>query len=124
MVRHGICGLSRIISPISRFVLIGCTQAGNGLGASPMSTSKPKCVCCKFDNCRKEFEKHQSHTTFYNMERQIEVIADMLNKEGEGYQDKICDQHKKNIPEFIESAYEVYQSMRSGVRLPIIRSRG
>ena len=84
----------------------------------------PKCICCKFDNCRKEFEKHQSHTTFSAMERQIEVICDFLNGSGDGYLDKICDYHKAHISEFINAAYNTYQTMRVGVRLPVIRQRG
>jgi hypothetical protein len=74
-----------------------------------------KCICCKFDNSVKEFEKHQSNTSFSALDQQFTAIANMLkspwpeffvpwqgftaiagmlNARGEVDQKRVCEDHR------------------------------
>ena len=82
-----------------------------------------KCICCKFDNCKKEFNFHRSNTSFSALDRQFGSIAEMIQAHGEGFQDKVCDRHKSCIWAWIDDLYRFADVLRPGVPMTKIIRR-
>lgn len=80
-----------------------------------------KCMCCKFDNCRKEFDRHRSNTAFYAVDRQFNAVGELIAAKGEGFGDRICAIHMDSIREWLDGVFAYYERMRGGVYLPKAR---
>lgn len=81
-----------------------------------------KCVCCKFDNCKAEFEKHRSNTSFLSLDTQFDVAADLIHKPAD-FVDRVCEQHKWRIKEWLDGVFAYYDTLKPGVRLTKITRR-
>ena len=79
-----------------------------------------KCICCKFDNCRVEFLKHRSNTSFDALSRQFDVLSVLL-RDLPSFADRVCEQHRLDIVSWIDYMFKFYDSMKEGVHLPKIR---
>ncbi len=79
-----------------------------------------KCVCCKFDNCRTEFNKHHSNTSFTSLESQFRTINEFLAKP-EDFINRVCERHVQTMKEWLDGVFVFYDTLRAGVLLPRIR---
>lgn len=76
----------------------------------------PKCICCKFDNCKREFEKHRSNTSFSALSTQFDTVAVLL-RQPQDYVDKVCSSHTDTIYTWIHGVFTYYDSLKGGVKL-------
>lgn len=81
--------------------------------------AKNKCPACKFDNCRAEFIRHPSNTSFSALELQIKNISEDLKE------DKItewvktfCPAHTVLGSSWLDGVFEYYDKLKQGVLLP------
>jgi len=81
-----------------------------------------QCICCKFDNCKAEFQKHKSNTTFSALEAQFERVAECI-EHPQDFAHTVCLQHCINVGTWLEDVFEFYDSLKGGVSLPKIHVR-
>ena len=90
------------------------------------------CICCKFNNCRHEFEKHRNHTTFSSLDRWFSELAKfsdaVLNGNTEiikKYVGAMCVTHTPSevTTSWVMEAWAYFDTLKKGVLLPKIKVR-
>lgn len=79
-----------------------------------------KCICCKFDNCKKEFEKHRSNTSFSALDAQFSTVAELIHAP-EAFVDKVCLQHVNTMKTWLDGVFVFYDSLKGGVMLTKVK---
>lgn len=76
-----------------------------------------KCFCCKFDNCRAEFDKRRNNTSFSALNRKFSEFG-LLIADVDKLCASMCDSHKVNGIAWIDQVFRYYDTLKSGVLLP------
>ena len=79
-----------------------------------------KCVCCKFDNCKAEFDRHRSNTSFFALDTQFCIVAELMENPG-FFTNRVCGPHKQAMKAWLDGVFSLYDSLKPGVRLVKIR---